>query len=197
MSPRTVDKAARRAQLVSAAAEVFATQGVSATSVADIVRAAGVAQGTFYLYFASKDDIILAVVEDVADQLMAGFAQAVQAPDRSPVERLRSVIGGFAEASRDQSFTDVAEFVHRRENIGLHDRFTEQFLPRLLPVIEDLVRDGVAEGSFDVPDPRAAAWFILGGLRAIELAETPMAEIPAALTESTRFALRVLGYREQ
>ena len=195
MSPRTVDRAARRAELVAAAARVFAERGVNATSVADIVRAAGVAQGTFYLYFESKDDVILAVVEDVAEQLMAGFVQVIQAPG-TPVERLRLLVDGFADRSRDASVTDVAAFIHRPENVSLHDRFAEKFVPRLLPLVEGVIRDGVADGSFDVPDPRAAAWFVLGGLRAIELAGTPMADMPDALEESLRLALRALGARE-
>lgn len=195
MSPRTVDRAARRAELVSAAAGAFAARGVNATSVADIVRAAGVAQGTFYLYFDSKDDVILAVVEDVAEQILAGFADAMQAPG-TPEQRLRTLVTGFADRSQDESLADVAAFIHRPENGSLHDRFAENFLPRLLPMAEDLIRAGVADGSFDVPDPRAAAWFILGGLRALELAGTPMAEMPAALEESLRLALRVLGWAE-
>ena len=72
MSPRTVDRTARRSQLVAAATEVFGEKGVSGATVADIVRAAGVAQGTFYLHFESKDDVIVAVVADVADRLLAG-----------------------------------------------------------------------------------------------------------------------------
>lgn len=195
MSPRTTDRAARRAGLVSAAARVFAEQGVSDTSVSDIVRAAGVAQGTFYLYFESKDDVILAVVEDVAEQMMAGFAEAMQASG-TPVERLRALVGGFADRTQDESVADVAAFIHRPENVSLHDRFAEQFVPRLLPIVEELIRDGVADGSFDVPDPRAAAWFILGGLRAVELAGTPLEEMPAALEQALGLSLRVLGSRE-
>lgn len=195
MSPRSVDRAARRAGLVAAAARMFAEQGVSGTSVAAIVRAAGVAQGTFYLYFESKDDVIVAVVEDIAEQMMVAFAQATQAPG-TPVERLRTLVGGFADRTQDESVADVAAFIHRSENVTLHDRFAEQFVPRLLPIVEELIRDGVADGSFDVPDPRAAAWFILGGLRAVELAGTPMADMPAALEECLALALRLLGWRE-
>ena len=68
--PRVVDREARRAELVSAAAAVFARRGVANTAVSDIVKAAGVAQGTFYLYFDSKDAAILAVVEQVLDDVV-------------------------------------------------------------------------------------------------------------------------------
>lgn len=196
MSPRTVDRTARRSQLVAAATEVFGEKGVSGATVADIVRAAGVAQGTFYLHFESKDDVIVAVVADVADRLLVGMSLASTAPGTSAVERMRQLGSGFAALSQDPALADMAEFIHRPENQRLHDRFAEQLLPRLIPLLERLIEDGVAEGSFRVPNTRAAAWFILGGLHGVELAHTPMAEVPAALAEASRLALRVLGNEE-
>jgi len=108
MSPRTVDRTVRRSQLVAAAAEVFAEKGVSGTTVADIVRAAGVAQGTFYLHFESKDDVIVAVVADVADRLLAGMSMASTAPGTHAEERMRQLGSGFTALSQDPALADVA-----------------------------------------------------------------------------------------
>ena len=108
MSPRTVDRTVRRSQLVAAAAEVFAEKGVSGTTVADIVRAAGVAQGTFYLHFESKDDVIVAVVAAVADRLLAGMSLASTAPGTPAVERMRQLGSGFTALSQDPALADVA-----------------------------------------------------------------------------------------
>lgn len=195
MSPRTVDRTARRAEIVAAATRVFAERGVSTTSVADIVRAAGVAQGTFYLYFDSKDDVILAVVGEVAEQMLAAISTELGDPGLGPAERLGGFSRILASLSQDSSLTDVADFIHRPENERLHDRFAENFLPRLVPMIEQAILDGVADGTFDVPDAHAAAWFILGGLRSIELAGTGVADMPAALDEASRLSLRTLGAR--
>jgi AcrR family transcriptional regulator len=57
----------RREDLVDAAVRVFATTGVAGTSVDEIVRAAGVAKGTFYLYFETRDDIVTAVAERLVE----------------------------------------------------------------------------------------------------------------------------------
>ena len=161
--------------------------------VADIVREAGVAQGTFYLYFASKDDVIVAVVEQVAEELIAALQASLGDPNASAPDRLRRLGGAFADLSGRPDLTDVAGFIHRPENLRLHDRFAENLLPRLVPIVESVIRDGVADGSFDVPDPAAATWFVLGALRGIELAGTPMPDLPAALDASVRLALRALG----
>jgi AcrR family transcriptional regulator len=53
----------RRRELVDAALAAFATRGIAGTSVDDIVKTAGAAKGTFYLYFSTKDDAVTAVAE--------------------------------------------------------------------------------------------------------------------------------------
>ena len=59
-----------------------------------------------------------------------------------------------------------------------------------------IVEQGVAEGTFSVPDVHAAAWFVLGGLRSVELSQVPRAELETALETVTTLCLRALGYEE-
>ena len=61
--------AATRARLVSAAATVFAESGYNAARISDMVRLAGISQGNFYRHFQSKDEILLAVLEEPLDDL--------------------------------------------------------------------------------------------------------------------------------
>ena len=192
--PRIVDRTARRAELVAAAARVFAERGVANTSVSDIVRAAGVAQGTFYLYFATKEDVVLAVVDEMAGRMIEGITSAVEASGSSAVEKflgLRDVLMAF---DVDPAAVQLAGFIHRPENRPLHDRMAEHFVPALIPLMESIVTQGVSEGVFNVRDPLAAAWFVLGGLQSAELSGTPVADMPAAIKAVTGFALRALGF---
>ena len=193
MVPPTINKHERRAQLVAAATEAFARQGVAATSVADIVRAAGVAQGTFYLYFTSKDDVILAVVAGVAETMLTSLQGRLDTAEMPAKNRLRAFGRLLGDLARDGELSDVTDFIHRAENRTLHDRFAEHLLPRLLPLMEQLVADGVTDGSFRVADPRAAAWFVLGGLQSVELAGTPHAALPEAIDAAIDLALAALG----
>jgi AcrR family transcriptional regulator len=188
------DRTARRAELTTVAARVFAENGVSNTAVSDIVKAAGVAQGTFYLYFDSKDEVILAVVERMADQMVAAFERAQNTPGASAVQRMLGLADMLSAFERDPGTVELVDLLHHPENGPLHERLAAHLTPALLPLVESIVAQGVAEGSFDVPDTRAAAWFVLGGLRGAELSGTPAAEMPAALAASTALALRALGY---
>ncbi len=185
----------RYAELVSAAATVFARQGVQHTLVSDIVRAAGVAQGTFYLYFKTKDDMVLAVVDQLVESLQTSLAGAVRAEGLSAPERLRllcDVLGGLTAVAGVPALVD---FMHLPENRPLHDRLVAALAPRLADLVEEVIRQGVAEGQFDVPDARGAAWFVLSGLQGTEFSGTPLAEAPKALRSAAELALRALGHR--
>ncbi|MDX1803787.1 MAG: TetR/AcrR family transcriptional regulator [Alcanivorax sp.] len=92
---RIVDKAAKRQQLVRAAARVFAQQGFSNTSMASVAQAAAVSKGSLYDYFDSKEALFQAVFADYASSLMAQLAPALTAA--SPLEQLQALINGAVE----------------------------------------------------------------------------------------------------
>jgi AcrR family transcriptional regulator len=192
--PRVVDRNARRAEIVAAAAVAFAERGVANTAVSDIVRAAGVAQGTFYLYFDSKDEVVLAVAERIADAMMEHVERAVAIPDASAVEKLLALSHTFSDYAVVADTAELIELLHSDGNRAIHDRLSGRLTPRLLLVVESIVAQGVSEGVFYVSDMRAAAWFVLGGLQSAELSGVPLDEMPAALTTATALALRALGY---
>ncbi|MGH3254293.1 MAG: TetR/AcrR family transcriptional regulator [Streptosporangiaceae bacterium] len=90
-------RAARRDQIVAAAAECFARSGYHVTTMADIAEAAGVSKGTPYLYFPSKEALFIALYEEWDCGLAAGVNAAVSAlpePARSP----RAVLAAVASA---------------------------------------------------------------------------------------------------
>jgi len=190
------DRSARRAELISATASVFAERGVANTAVSDIVKAAGVAQGTFYLYFKTKDDVVLAVVEQMVGGMIAAIDAAVSGTGATAVEKLLGLRDALTSFDADPSAIELAGFIHARENRALHDRLTEHLAPRLVTTVEAIVAQGVAERVFNVPDVRSAAWFVLGGLQSVELSGTPASEMAAAIDAATALALRALGYRE-
>src|SRR5882724_11859530 len=78
----------KREAILRAATDVFAERGFFNAQVADIARAAGVAAGTVYLYFRSKDDLLISIFERAMREAIAD-ARACVAPLRDPVEQLR------------------------------------------------------------------------------------------------------------
>src|SRR5205807_37791 len=69
MSPTKSNKVDRRVELLKIAREIFAEKGFEATTISEIVSRAGVAQGTFYWYFPSKNSLIRTLAEEMQDQI--------------------------------------------------------------------------------------------------------------------------------
>lgn len=101
MTRVVLDPGVRRRQLLEAAIRVFARKGYAATSVTDIIRAASVARGTFYLYFPGKKQIFLAVVDDYRVRLelliKAVTERAGQVTAENCRERVRQNVRAWLE----------------------------------------------------------------------------------------------------
>ena len=151
----------RKGALVDAAFGVFMDKGVAASSVDDIVDAAGVAKGTFYLYFKTKDDAVNAVAERVVDGVADVFETAAATPGLSPVERLLALGRSVGEVGTVPNERELIDIFHRPENRAIHDRLMEGIVARLFASVESIVADGIASGQFADQDARLAAGFVL------------------------------------
>jgi len=191
---RRARREVRRQAFVDAALAVFAAKGVAATSVDDIVRAAGVAKGTFYLYFATKDDAVDAVAEAMVEGVAQRMEALASAPGRSPVERLLGFAVAVDEIGGEPHERDLIEIFHRPENRPVHDRMSERAVARLTPLIAEVVADGIADGLFRRQDPDRAAAFVVACLASLHEVVNDPAEVPAATAHLNAFVLRGLGF---
>jgi AcrR family transcriptional regulator len=194
VSPRRTRPDSRRQELVDAALVAFAARGVVAASVDDIVKAAGVAKGTFYLYFSTKDDAVTAVAERVVMGVGERIEALANAPDLSPVDRLLAIGQTMQEVGRQPHERDLVEMFHRPENRAVHDRISEHIVARLTPSLTTIIADGVAARLFDAPDPRLAAAFVLASFTSLHHVVSDPAQLPAAIAQLDRFILRGLGF---
>jgi AcrR family transcriptional regulator len=205
MSPAQIDERTRtgrrrtrdlrRRELLQAAVDVFSEKGIASTSVDDIVRAAGVAKGTFYLYFATKDDAINAVaawmVESVAERIQGVAADA----DRSPVERLLAFGASVREVGDEPYERELVEVIHRPENRVLHDRIGERALSRLAPVVAAIIVSGIERGSFRRQDPERAGAWVMACFGSLHDVVSDADDLATAIDELNAFVLGGLGYQ--
>lgn len=154
----------KRDAILRAAIDVFAGRGFFNAQVADIARAAGVAAGTVYLYFRSKDDLLTSVFErTMKDALEEGRAATEGVTD--PAERLRR----FARVhlgllGRDRNLAIVFQ-VELRQSVKFMERFSSSLFREYLGRIRSAIADGQAAGTFrrDV-NPTTAAKVFFGAL---------------------------------
>jgi AcrR family transcriptional regulator len=184
----------RRSELVDAALSAFTARGLAATAVDDIVRAAGVAKGTFYLYFSSKDDVVNAVAERIVDRVGDRVEAIASTAHLSPVDRLLALGRSLNEVGKDPFERELVEVFHRPENRAVHDRISEGVITRLAPALAIVIADGVAANVFRPQDPRLAAAFVLGSLTVLHHVVGDPDQMPVAIAHLDHFILRGLGF---
>ncbi|MBI5514690.1 MAG: TetR/AcrR family transcriptional regulator [Deltaproteobacteria bacterium] len=159
----------KRDRILRAAVKVFARKGFYASRVSEIARAAGVADGTIYLYFKSKDELLTSLFEDRMVRLLERMRAAAAAHPRGP-DRLRAVLelqlGLLAEER------DLAEVI--TVNLRQSTRFLKQFATRrfaeYLDLMATMVADGQRAGEFRADlSPRVVARALFGALDGVAM----------------------------
>ncbi len=141
----------RRKELISAARQLFFTQGYDSTSVRDIVVAIGVAKGTFYYYFDTKEEILEAVVDEITEQTIAVMHAIVTNPDLSAIEKWQQAFQATASWKIEHRTEMVAllQMLNRPENLRLRVKIEEQAVAAATPEIAQIIAQGVREGVFE------------------------------------------------
>ena len=170
-SPRGARASAgdKRERILKAATRVFARKGFYATRVSEVAKAAGVADGTIYLYFKSKDDLLVSLFEDRIMLLLETLERELQRRP-SAQERLRCVIEmqlGLLEGERD-----LAEVitVNLRQSTRLMKQYAAPKFVLYLDMIAAVISEGQKSGTFraDV-SPHLVARTIFGALDGVTM----------------------------
>src|SRR5215831_11488812 len=154
----------KRDAILRAAIDVFAERGYFNAQVADVARAAGVAAGTVYLYFKSKDDLLVSIFDrSMRDGLAAGRAAVANLDD--PRERLiRLARGHLARLGGDRNLAIVFQ-VELRQSTKFMERFSSTLLRDYLGLIREAIADGQKHGAFRQDlKPTVAAKVLFGAL---------------------------------
>lgn len=152
---------ARRQEILTAASALFAAKGFAATSVDEIVRGAGVAKGTFYNYFNSKEDVLSGLANQMVGEMARDARAITEDPRLGPIEKLRAIVTGQRRV-RDRG-AELVDALHRPENRELHDRSNVETVRVFGPILARVVEEGRDLGAFDVADPLSTAQFVLAG----------------------------------
>ena len=148
----------RKRDIVRAARDLFLTKGYDHTTIHDVISLLGVAKGTVYHYFASKEQLLEAVVTDI----VADATEAAQARmDRSSgnaLDRMRMLIS--AERVPEDT-AQVLDHLTRPGNLGMYTRVAVASVERRGFLFGQLIEQGCREGLFQTDTPREASEFIL------------------------------------
>jgi TetR/AcrR family transcriptional regulator, regulator of autoinduction and epiphytic fitness len=191
MSPSRGDAEARRTEILDAALRVFGQYGYRRTSVDDIAREAGIAKGTVYLSFASKEEVFQALAERLSQRMLTG-AEAASHRSGTTADKLAAMhaawFGTYAETiSRSPHAAELLDAKHRLSAGLAADGAT-----RYRRLVRDVLAEADATGELDLEHAGltadTASELLIAAARGLE----PSPDTPAAYQRSLGTQARIM-----
>ncbi len=154
----------RRREIVAAARELFEKQQYEKTTMKDVMNKLGIAKGTIYHYFKSKEELLEAVIENSVDEYIEWMQENLNKTKGNALNKMKVLItSGSVEEENDQ----ILEHLHHPGNIGMHTRQLATTIMKLAPLYESVIKQGCEEGIFETEHPLECAEFLLAGIQFI------------------------------
>lgn len=138
------DAAARRSEILDAAEKLFGTKGYDATSTGDILRELGIARGTLYYHFKSKEDILDAMIDRLTQALAARAAEVLDRKDIPVLQRLTLMMQSLQV--NNAVGHEIMSQVHKPQNALMHQKMQERMLTAVVPLVTSLLQEAREQG---------------------------------------------------
>jgi TetR/AcrR family fatty acid metabolism transcriptional regulator len=133
--------------IINAAIKVFAQKGFYTANVADVAKEAGVADGTIYLYFKNKDDLLISLFETKMEEILKRFSSLLRS-NKDAKEKLNHFIHlYFQMIQEDQDLAEVFQVELRQSSKFLKDYHNQNFID-FLNLIGNIIHEGQDDGQF-------------------------------------------------
>ncbi len=160
------DGAVRKREILEAALLLFSRSGYDHTSLADIIAEVGVTKGAFYYYFSTKEDLLDTLVAELTAEEYRMVREVSTDPFRATGEVIGEILLRFASfrGYRPDRGPDLLSILDAPGNTLFRKKYLDAAADTLLPLLSDVIRRGVREGTFDTPFPGMTAGLMLTAL---------------------------------
>ncbi len=134
----------RKNEILDVAGRLFAQKGYDSTSTNDILEEIGIARGTLYYHFKSKEDILDAMIDRMMGQMLVQ-AKALAGQKEIPVQRRLTMIIQALQI-RGGPGDEIMEQIHKPQNALMHQKIQNRLLTELNPLLTGLIEEGIAQG---------------------------------------------------
>jgi AcrR family transcriptional regulator len=156
----------RRNEILDTAERLFSTKGYGKTTIIDILDEVGIAKGTFYYYFKSKEDVMDAIIMRIVLADVAAARTIAANPDIPVLDKLLQIL--LAQSSQQGGSKEkLIEQFHQPSNAEMHQKSIVQAIVHLTPVLADVVEQGIAEQVFATDYPRETVEFLVAAAQVI------------------------------
>jgi TetR/AcrR family fatty acid metabolism transcriptional regulator len=152
----------KRKRLLQAAVQTFGRRGFHEARIAEIAAEAGVAEGTVYLYFRNKEDLLGCVFDETMDGVLSQ-AREIRASEGTAAEKVKGLVGlHLSFLAKDRDLASVFQ-IELRRSARLVERFSRTKLSEYFRLLDGVLREGIASGELrrDL-DPRLAVRILFG-----------------------------------
>lgn len=135
----------RKNEILDVAERLFGTKGFDNTSTSDILDEIGIARGTLYYHFKSKEEILDAMISRITDRLIEK-AEAIAAQKNVPVLQRLTMMMLSLNVSNDNFNQELLKQVHKPQNALMHQKMEKCMLSGINPIITGLINEGIEQG---------------------------------------------------
>lgn len=130
-------------------------------TISDVAKKAGIAKGSVYYYFDSKDEIIDAVIERAYSKVIEDSKKMIENPDMSPFDKFREIFNLSVYPDRRHRQSTLLNLLHIQDNVVVHQKFCVIAVKEMTPILTKVIEQGISEGVLKCDYPERYAEFIL------------------------------------
>lgn len=187
----------RKEEILDVAEQLFAEKGFDNASTNDIINKIGIARGTLYHHFGSKEEILDAIVDRMISRSIAGARAIIKDTSIPLLDRLS---GAFLSLNINTGAgVEVLEQIHKPQNALLHQKTQERLLGEVVPMIAELIEEGNKSGLFNSRYPLEAAEMVIvySNMAFDELAELSPEQMQEKIMAFIYHTEKILGAKEK
>lgn len=157
------DPQVRKKEIMSTAGKLFLMKGYDETSVNMIVDEAGIAKGTFYHYFKTKEEILGAILEEYFSQFAEGMNSLADNMDMNAFEKMQYILS--ETLMKNNGPQNLTQHIEDNKSAKLHKMFEEKFYEKFYPIFLRVLNQGIKERVFKVEHPEEITQILLIGIQ--------------------------------
>lgn len=146
----------RKNEILDVAERLFGTKGFDSTSTSDILNEIGIARGTLYYHFKSKEEILDAMISRMMTRMLEK-AKAIAAQKNIPVLQRLTMMMLSLHVSDGNFEQELLKQMHKPQNALMHQKMEKSLLSGINPIIADLIKEGMEQGICQTDYPEEAA----------------------------------------
>ena len=143
----------RRNEILDVADRLFCQKGFDGTSTNDILKEVGIARGTLYYHFKSKEEIMNAIIDRYNQKISHAASLVASNKAYTVEERILQVLMSMKLSQYTEQSEELIEQIHKPQNAYMHQKSQKGLTTHIIPILANLIEEGIEEGKFKTTVP--------------------------------------------